>query len=93
MHSVDKRIRGTTLQNIRREHFRQHPLCVTCEAKGQTTLGTELDHIKPLYKGGTDTPDNRQGLCEACHLEKSKTERGHRYKPRVTTGADGYPIR
>jgi 5-methylcytosine-specific restriction enzyme A len=85
------RIRGTTLQNIRRAHFKQHPLCVMCLAKQRTTLATELDHIRPLHKGGTDTPDNRQGLCEDCHLEKSKLERGHAYRPKQRIGADGWP--
>jgi len=65
---------------------------VKCRAEGRVTPATELDHIKPLHQGGTDTPDNRQGLCTDCHLEKSKTERGHEYHPKVTIGTDGYPI-
>ena len=90
-----ERIRGTTLQNIRREHFRRHPLCVGCLAKSppRTTVATELDHIKPLHQGGTDTPENRQGLCGECHLEKSVTERGHTYRPKVQVGADGWPVK
>jgi len=88
-----KRITGTTLQKIREAHFRLNPLCVMCLAKTpqRVTEATELDHIKPLHQGGTDTPDNRQGLCSDCHTEKSKTERGHKYHPKVTIGADGYP--
>lgn len=87
-----KRIRGMTLQNIRRAHFRKHPLCVVCLASGHVTMANELDHIVPLHKGGTDTPDNRQSLCFEHHLEKSKTERGQEYRPRVTIGVDGYPV-
>lgn len=86
-----KRIRGTTLQNIRKAHFEKHPLCVKCLEKTLTRLATELDHIKPLHLGGTDTPDNRQGLCSDCHLEKSKAERGHSYRPKVKVGVDGWP--
>lgn len=81
----EKRIRGTTLQNIRKAHFEKYPLCVRCLAKEppRDSLAMELDHIRPLHQGGTDTPGNRQGLCEACHSEKSITERGHRYRTRV----------
>ena len=86
------RIRGTTLQNIRAAHFRRYPLCVVCEAAGRVTAATELDHVLALHLGGKDTADNRQGLCADCHLEKSKTERGHEYKPKVRIGADGYPL-
>jgi 5-methylcytosine-specific restriction enzyme A len=90
--AMPKRIRGATLQAIRERHFSAHPLCVVCESRGRTTLAEELDHIKPLFKGGSDTDDNRQGLCRACHLEKSITERGHKYQPKVSIGADGWPI-
>jgi 5-methylcytosine-specific restriction protein A len=90
-----KRITGTTLQNIRRKWFDLHPLCVMCKAKGKTTEATELDHIIPLHQGGKDFDEdngtNRQGLCTPCHTEKSKRERGHRYKPKRSYGADGWP--
>lgn len=79
-----KRIRGTTLQNIRAAHFARYPLCVHClaETPERTTLATELDHIVPLHQGGVDSKDpfvNRQGLCHDCHERKSKQERGHEY--------------
>ena len=91
---VAKRITGTTLQRIRKEFFRQNPLCVTCLSKTPPRFraATDLDHIKPLHQGGTDTPDNRQGLCHDCHVEKSKTERGHTYHPKITIGRDGFPV-
>lgn len=93
-HTTDKRIRGATLQAIRRKHFAINPLCVICLQKKppQTRLATQLDHIKPLHQGGLDVDSNRQGLCEPCHIEKSKTERGHAYYPKISYGADGYPI-
>jgi predicted kinase len=85
-----KRIRGRALQRIREQHLTAHPLCVKCQAQGLVTPATQIDHIRPLHQGGTDTPDNRQGLCDACHLEKSKTERGHRHKIKI--GIDGYVV-
>lgn len=90
----DERVRGATLQKIRREHFQEHPLCVRCLAKtpSVTRAAVELDHIKSLGQGGTDTPDNRQGLCVDCHLEKSKTERGQAYREKVKFDRNGWPI-
>lgn len=87
-----KRIRGTTLQNIRKAHFHKHPLCVMCQEIGRVTIAQELDHILALHLGGTDTEDNRAGLCKECHLKKSKQERGHEYHHKVTIGLDGYQI-
>jgi 5-methylcytosine-specific restriction endonuclease McrA len=85
----DRRIRGTTLQNIRKTHFARFPLCVACQAKTppRTTLAVELDHVVPLHQGGVESSDpfeNRAGLCAECHLEKSKAEAS---APRTPGGA------
>lgn len=63
----DYRIRGRKLQEIRERHLRAHPMCALCHVRP----ATELDHIKALCNGGTDTDDNRQGLCHDCHAAKS----------------------
>lgn len=89
--STNRRIRGRTLQRIRALHLRAHPLCGLCQERGHVTPATQLDHIVALVNGGTDTPDNRQGLCDACHLEKTAQDMGHTYRPRVVIGVDGYP--
>lgn len=57
-----------------------------------TRLATQRDHIVPLHKGGEESDDNVQGLCDECHLAKSKLERGHTYKPKRVIGPDGYPV-
>jgi 5-methylcytosine-specific restriction protein A len=85
-----ERIRGRALQRIRARHFAAHPLCVMCEAKGIITLATELDHIIALTNGGTNDDDNLQGLCAPCHEIKTIADLGNR--PRVTVGADGWPV-
>jgi 5-methylcytosine-specific restriction protein A len=85
-----KRIRGRKLQEIRKRHFEQFPLCVECQRLGRITLATELDHIKALCNGGTDTEDNRQGLCAECHDAKTARDMGHR--PRLAISLDGWPI-
>lgn len=40
--------------------------CVQCG----THLKLTLDHIVPWSKGGTDTPDNLQTLCQPCNSRK-----------------------
>ncbi len=87
---ADKRIRGRKLQAIRKAHFSRWPLCVHCLKQGRTRLATELDHILALVNGGTDTADNRQGLCDECHDIKSAADLGH--KLRQAFDAQGEPI-
>lgn len=75
---------------IRARVLQANPLCVMCQAKNKVEVATEVDHIKPLFKGGTDAFDNLQGLCSACHADKSAQESGKR---RATAfGLDGYPV-
>lgn len=31
----------------------------------------EIDHIKPISKGGADTLENKQALCQKCNNKKS----------------------
>ena len=89
-HKPDHRIRGRALQHIRVAHFGRHPMCVLCQAKGKTTLATELDHIIALVNGGADNADNRQGLCTACHADKTARDLG--YEPRAQFDRQGRVI-
>ncbi len=70
-----KRITGRRLQSMRAALFRRAPLCVECEKHGRIRLATQRDHTLALEEGGTDTPDNEQGLCDECHEVKSAAER------------------
>lgn len=69
-----ERIRGRRLQAMRRQLFRNDPLCVECAKAGRVTLATIRDHVIPLAEGGEDDQDNTQGLCVACHDVKSQVE-------------------
>ena len=57
----------------------------------RVSLGTDVDHIQALAKGGADDETNLQTLCAAHHIEKTILDRGHkpRAKPRATFTADG----
>ncbi|WP_257018544.1 MULTISPECIES: HNH endonuclease [unclassified Paenibacillus] len=82
---VDRR-RGTSTQRgyngqwrkAREGYLRKHPICVECEAEGQGTTATVVDHIIP-HKGD-DTlfwdSNNWQALCKRCHDIKTVTMDG-----------------
>lgn len=50
--------------------LRAQPACAVC---GQPA--TDVDHITPKSRGGTDNLDNLQSLCHACHTRKTMRER------------------
>lgn len=89
-YDTSPRIRGRKLQEIRKRFFEHNPLCAECLKEGRATLATELDHIIPLFKGGKDTDDNRQGLCTEHHRIKTNKDMG--FKQTVQIGIDGFPI-
>lgn len=87
-----KRLRGRRLQELRRAVFLEQGYeCAAPECRRLTT-DLELDHIKPLYKGGTDDRDNLQGLCPDCHAAKTARDMGQRPRPpNRGVDADGWP--
>ena len=85
-----ERIRGRILQRLRGRIMQDQPLCKMCEDKGFVTPGAEMDHIQPLFMGGSNDDDNLQMLCVECHRKKSANDLGVAYKP--TIGLDGWPI-
>lgn len=87
--STDRRVRGRKLQRIRKWFLQEHPLCVRCEAAGRVSAATQVDHIVPLFKGGEDSDQNRQGLCDDCHKAKTREDLGQR--ERIGCDADGIP--
>ena len=44
--------------------------CKICGRRGNH-VALEIDHIKPIAKGGKSTYDNLQTLCKRCNQEKS----------------------
>src|SRR5690606_14903299 len=68
--SKAKRKRGKGLQTRRQRIYLQDPRCASC-CRPVLPDESELDHIGALVNGGTDTDDNCQILCIACHQEKT----------------------
>lgn len=57
---------------FKRDNYR----CVFCGKNPATDAGTKLhiDHIVPFSKGGTNSFENLQTLCEQCNIGKSNAE-------------------
>jgi 5-methylcytosine-specific restriction protein A len=56
---------------IRKRVLDNNPLCVLCQKQAIIKAAAEVDHIRPLHKGGTDDMDNLQALCVECHKLKT----------------------
>lgn len=62
---------------LSRDNFR----CVFCGKSPATDAGVKLhiDHIVPFSKGGTNSLENLQTLCEQCNIGKSNVEIGKEF--------------
>ena len=61
---------GYQWQQFRKDYIRRHPCCCRC---GKPT--TDVDHVLPRAKGGTDDERNLQPLCGFHHKQKTAMER------------------
>lgn len=82
------RTRGRKWMRLRHVVLVEEPVCMICGRKPST----QVDHIKPLCKGGTDERENLQGACDECHDEKTREDLGIKDK-QIKIGIDGYPIK
>jgi 5-methylcytosine-specific restriction endonuclease McrA len=66
-------------------------LCQPCLRAGRTTVAVAVDHVLNKARGGTDSTDNLQSICDACHAEKTMEEARHSTLP-PQVGLDGWPV-
>jgi 5-methylcytosine-specific restriction enzyme A len=84
-----RKTNGHKWQKVReRVMSRDCGLCQECNRQGRITLGSEVDHIIPLNKHGTDDDSNLQLLCHECHVAKTNADMNRR----APIGYDGWPI-
>jgi len=71
---------GSRWQRLRLLILARDPVC---RHPGCGQLSTDVDHIVPRSKGGTDEENNLQGLCHEHHSLKTAQEDGGfgRYRP------------
>jgi len=72
--SPTRRGYGRRWEKLRRMVLARQPFCHIAVLCDGTALSTEADHIVPKSKGCTDSLDNLQGACHACHSHKTATE-------------------
>jgi 5-methylcytosine-specific restriction protein A len=49
--------------------LREEPMCRSCGG-----AASQVDHITPLSRGGTNDRENLQPLCHSCHSRKTALE-------------------
>lgn len=62
---------GGEWQVIQTKVLNERTWCETCLSLGTMTRASEVDHIRPLSKGGTHARENLQVLCGTCHRQKT----------------------
>ena len=75
--SGDERIRGNSLQAIRRRIFTRDCglcVCVRCRESGAVKVAHVVDHITPLWAGGQEHDGNRASMNDDCHAMKTADE-------------------
>lgn len=48
--------------------------CDECKERKIPLVASEVDHITPLHKGGTNDWDNLRAIAKACHKKKTQAE-------------------
>ena len=67
---------GRAWERLRAAVLAEEPLCRECQAAGRVEAATDVDHVKPRARGGTDARSNLQPLCHECHSAKTAREDG-----------------
>lgn len=65
----EKQLRDQTYEKSRDKNG--YYTCQNCHHKSKNKVDFEVDHIRPLNKGGLSTPENLQILCPTCNRKKS----------------------
>lgn len=68
-------VSGMTVKNswydlVKKVNMLHNGMCVVCRNKGILTKGSEVHHIVPLSKGGSNTMSNLLLLCGSCHNKR-----------------------
>lgn len=77
-HTVERRRGSAGVKDRERIKERDCGLCQECRRQGKGRPGAVVDHIEPLWKGGSDEGCNKELLCHPCHDAKTAREAGER---------------
>ena len=78
-HDASRHARGYGYRwgKLRARILRDGIWCQPCLAAGRKTIATEVDHVLPKAKGGTDEASNLQSICHDCHKAKTQADAGN----------------
>jgi 5-methylcytosine-specific restriction protein A len=78
--TVERKRGSAGVRDRNRIRARDHGQCQQCirEKREHINNGFEVDHIVPLWKGGSDDDGNKEVLCDAHHKAKSAREASER---------------
>ena len=73
---VERKRGWSGVKDRERIRTRDEGQCQQCrrERREHIGIGTDVDHIKPLWKGGSDDDSNKELLCREHHDAKSARE-------------------
>lgn len=72
--STERKRGSAGIKDRNRIRARDNGLCQQCLKDGCVTVGSDIDHKRPLWAGGSDDEANKWLLCKPCHDAKSKRE-------------------
>lgn len=74
--NVIERKRGSAgVRDRERIRKRDCGLCQECRRQGRFSIGLVVDHIVPLWEGGSDDDSNKELICQTpCHDAKTARE-------------------
>jgi 5-methylcytosine-specific restriction protein A len=84
---------GTAWDKLRKRILaRDKHLCQPCLRASRVTPASQVDHITPKAKGGTDDEGNLEAICAECHMIKTAKESGRPLRQRQVISLDGWPV-
>ena len=75
--ALDVRLTGAPWRRIRREVLiaaKWLCQCIDCRTSQRVRLAHEVDHVTPLWDGGSDHRSNLQAINRECHARKTADE-------------------
>jgi 5-methylcytosine-specific restriction protein A len=74
--AVERKRGRAGVEDRERIRARDEGQCQQCkrEQRAHINIGTDVDHIVPLWEGGSDEDENKELLCLGHHLAKSNRE-------------------
>lgn len=73
--TVERKRGSAGVRDRERIRKRDCNLCQECKRHGRLgVVGAAVDHIQPLWAGGSDDETNKELLCQRCHDAKTAIE-------------------